>query len=84
VIFSSLNTFTLYVVSQEYVYFKNVLSFQDCDTYVRSLALRTMGVFCLLDQDLAKKYILVFYFQVRRHWQFRVAVLSQIFPLLHA
>jgi hypothetical protein len=34
--------------------------------YVRSLALRAIGVFCLLDQDLAKKYILVFYFQVSK------------------
>lgn len=72
------------VVCQEYVYLKNVLSFQDCDPYVQSRALRTIGVFCLLDQDLAKKYILVFYFQVRRHCQFRVAVLNQIFPLLHS
>jgi hypothetical protein len=40
-----------------------------------------MGVFCLLDQDLAKKYILVFYFQVRRQWQFRIAI-DQVFSLL--
>ncbi|GFG28408.1 hypothetical protein Cfor_11336 [Coptotermes formosanus] len=37
---------------------------EDCDTYVRSLALRALGVCCLLSQDVAKKYILVFYFQL--------------------
>jgi condensin complex subunit 3 len=37
---------------------------EDCDTYIRSLALQALGVCCLLSQDVAKKYILVFYFQL--------------------
>ena len=37
---------------------------EDCDTYVRSLAVRALGVCCLISQDVAKKYILVFYFQL--------------------
>ncbi|XP_021917110.1 condensin complex subunit 3 isoform X2 [Zootermopsis nevadensis] len=37
---------------------------EDSDTYIRSLALQTVGTFCFFDQDLAKKFILVFCFQL--------------------
>ncbi|XP_069689103.1 condensin complex subunit 3 isoform X2 [Periplaneta americana] len=49
---------------------------EDCDTYVRSLALRAIGVFCLLDQELAKQYILMFYFQLANNESEEVCIMT--------
>ncbi|GFG36778.1 hypothetical protein Cfor_01985 [Coptotermes formosanus] len=51
-------------------------SIMDCDTYVGSLALRALGVCCLLSQDVAKKYILVFCFQLAHSEADEVCVMS--------
>ncbi|PSN53963.1 hypothetical protein C0J52_12519 [Blattella germanica] len=59
---------------------------EDCDTYIRSLALRAISVFCLLDQELAKQYILMFFFQLANNEtndEVCLIALRAIFDMFH-